>query len=233
MDDDVWIADVTLAASAQSGEELRAFYGDRLGFQTTTAGAELALAVGRAALRFAPARPGDEPFYHLALLVPGDRYEAARDWARSETELLHRPGETSTTFAFPAWDALACYFHDPVGNIVELIAHRGIDAGGRTGPFVAGEITAISEVGLVAADPAAAAGTLASAGLELWSGDTAGDAALAFVGRQAHTLILTSRARPWLPTQRPAEGHPASVTVRDGSGQKVRVEVDAGTVTAR
>jgi len=24
------------------------------------------------------------------------------------------------------WDAQACYFHDPAGNIVEFIAHRGL-----------------------------------------------------------------------------------------------------------
>jgi len=204
MDDDLWIAEAILSAPAASLEALRA-------------------AVPR----------GPQPFHHLALLVPGDRYDAAREWAAATTGLLHRPDETSTTFAFPAWDALACYFHDPVGNIVELIAHRAIGETGRTGRFGAGELTAISEVGLVVSDPPAAAATLACTGLELWSGDTAGDEALAFVGRQAHTLILTSRARPWLPTHRPAESHPAAVVVRDGAGHEVRVALDGGTVAAR
>ena len=77
------------------------------------------------------------PFYHFALLVPGDRFDAALAWARERVELLPDRETGEVVFDFTNWDARAVYFHDPAGNIVELIAHRGIGEGGVTGPFAA------------------------------------------------------------------------------------------------
>ena len=228
MGSDVRITWARLAAGSAAMDALQRFYVGCLGFSADSgAGDRLTLAIGDARLEFAAVADGTAPFYHFALLVPGDRYPAARGWAERCAELLSRPGQTSTTFRFEAWDADACYFHDPAGNIVELIAHRGIgeeraDAAG----FAAGELLAISELGLVVTDPPAAAHVLASAGLDLWSGGAEGEDALAFIGRQAHTLILCRPGRPWLPTQRPAECHPVSASL---SGVRpVTVEVAGG-----
>jgi hypothetical protein len=144
------------------------------------------------------------PFYHFAFLVPGDRFEEAQAWAGERAELLGDP------FDFSFWDAQACYFHDPAGNIVELIAHHGLEEG--PGPIVRG----ISEIGIVTADsPGAVARLQDELGLELWSGDAEG---LAFVGRKAHTLIVSGVGRGWLPTRRASEPHPAAVTIT-GTGR--------------
>src|SRR3954462_11649834 len=97
--------EVTLRAPAGLLPELERFYDGMTG-ETT--------------LRF---RAGDwEPFYHFALLVPGDRFEAAHAWAEDEFELLG-----GGVFEFENWDARAVYFLDPAGNIVELIAHHGLE----------------------------------------------------------------------------------------------------------
>ena len=226
---DVVITSVRLAAAPAALEPLHRFYAGCLGFTAEVgAGERLTLVVGGGRLEFAPGSDGGRPFYHFAFLVPGDRYAAARTWLERCAAPLGRPGQTSTTFRFDDWDADACYFHDPAGNIVELIAHRGIGAG-RTagGPFAAGELLGISELGLVVIDPAAAVHTLASAGIDLWSGGVAGDGALAFVGRQAHTLILCRPGRPWMPTQEPAESHPVTVRVTDA----VTVELADGILS--
>jgi len=143
-------------------------------------------------------------FYHFAFLVPGDRFDAAETWAGARVELL-------ATIDFPAWDARACYFHDPAGNIVELIAHRETGASGHTGPFAAGELLGISELGLPGADAA----ELAAFGLPVW--DAFGP--LSFCGRKAHTLIVTPVGRGWLPTDRAAEIHDAVVAVRGLEGE--------------
>jgi hypothetical protein len=149
-----------------------------------------------------------EPFYHFAFLVPGDRFEAAQAWAGERAELLGDP------FDFAFWDARACYFHDPAGNIVELIAHHGIGDGSQA------MILGLSEIGIVTADPPGAVTRLEhELGLELWSGDPEG---LAFVGRKAHTLILSSAGRGWLPTRRPSEPHPVDVTI-SGTGREGEV----------
>lgn len=229
---DVQIRSVELAAAGTAMGALQRFYRDCLGFREPAGERDrLTLAVGDARIVFSPAADGERPFYHFALLAPGNRYAAARRWIERCTQLLSRPGQTSTTFRFEAWDADACYFHDPAGNIVELIAHRGVgQADADAGGFAAGELLGISEVGMVVTDPPRAARTLADAGLKLWSGGVDGADALAFIGRQAHTLILCAPGRPWLPTQRPAQLHPVSATLSTG-GDPVSVRVADGVVT--
>src|SRR5215216_3465556 len=168
----------------------------------------LAFRTGETELELRPSR--GEPFYHVALLLPGDRFAAALEWAQSRTTLLPEP---DTVFDFDFWDAQACYFHDPAGNIVELIAHRGVARSGRTGAFSAAELVGVSEVGLVG-DPAALAAALREGlGLGVWSGSVDDPGGLAFVGEQARTFILAPPGRGWLPTGRPAEPHPVEAVI--------------------
>jgi hypothetical protein len=151
-----------------------------------------------------------EPFYHFALLVPGDRFDAALEWARERVDLL--PGqEGNEVFDFGFWDAQACYFHDPAGNILELIAHRGVEERGTRGPFEPGELVGVSELGLVG-DPPALAAKLEPLGIQVWSGSL-DPGSLAFAGERARTFILAPAGRGWLPTGRPAEEHRVEATV--------------------
>src|SRR5262245_59858987 len=113
--------EVTLAGPAG----LLEFYGESLELPVE----DDAIRIGETKLRFAPAE--GEPFYHFALLVPGDRFDAALERARERVELL------GDVFDFDFWDARAFYFHDPAGNIVELIAHHGLEENARAGAFAA------------------------------------------------------------------------------------------------
>jgi hypothetical protein len=182
---------VTLAG--QPG--LSAFYHDVLGLPLDGD----AIVVGETRLRFEP--EDGAAFYHFALLVPGDRFDAALAWAQERVELL------GGIFEAEAWDARAVYFHDPGGNIVELIAHRGLEENGRSGPFSADELVGFSELGLVG-DPPRRLQVLESRGLRLWDGTTEEPDRLAFVGEPGRTLILAPTGRGWMPTGRPAEPHP-------------------------
>jgi len=173
--------EVTLAAPAGLIPELDRFYDGM---------------TGETALRFVAGE--GEPFYHFALLVPGDRFDAAHVWAEERFELL------GGVFDFENWDARAVYFLDPAGNIVELIAHHGLEENGREGGFRAEEIVGFSELGLVGTR----AERLAELGLPLWSGTIDDPERLAFVGEKGRTLILAEEGRGWLPTGRPAEPHP-------------------------
>jgi hypothetical protein len=163
------------------------------------------------------------PFYHFALLVPGDRFDAAFNWAQERFELLPDPDNGELVFDFSNWNALACYFHDPAGNIVELIAHRGVGERGTSGQFSGAELLGFSELGLVG-DVRALAQDLEQLDLHLWDGTLDEPGRLAFVGEKARTLILCPEGRGWLPTGRPAEPH-AVDAVLAGSGQR---EVDTG-----
>jgi catechol-2,3-dioxygenase len=210
------ITRVELETPADALDALAGFYGGTLGLPVGTARGAVTVDVGGAELVLGAAPGERRPFYHFALLVPGDRFDAAHGWIGARAELL--PGEHGdTVFAFDFWDALACYFHDPAGNIVELIAHHGTGAHGGTGPFAAVELAGISEIGIVTSRPAAAAALLErELGLALWSGAVGEAGGLGFVGRKAHTLILAGAGRGWLPTGRTAEPYPVAVTVTGG-----------------
>lgn len=184
-------AEVTLAAPL----DLRDFYGSELGLPHDGD----AIVVGETELRFRVEEGG--AFYHFALLVPGDRFEAALAWAGERVELL------GDVFDFDWWDARAVYFHDPAGSIVELIAHRGLEENGRTGAFAADELVGLSELGLVG-DPPLLLRELEQLGLRLWSGTVEEPESLGFVGEKGRTFILAPPGRGWLPTGRPAEPHP-------------------------
>jgi catechol 2,3-dioxygenase-like lactoylglutathione lyase family enzyme len=192
----VRFSEVTLAAPP----ELPAFYGEVLGLPLAGA----AIRLGETLLRFEP--EDDGAFYHFALLVPGDRFDEALEWTHGRVELL------GDVFDFDFWDARAVYFHDPAGNIVELIAHHELDQNGRSGAFAAAELVGISELGIVG-DPPQLLRELETIGLELWDGSVEGKNQLAFVGEQGRTLILSPPGRGWLPTSRPAEPHPVELVL--------------------
>jgi catechol 2,3-dioxygenase-like lactoylglutathione lyase family enzyme len=211
---DLRIARVDLGAPRDGMDALAGFYGDALGLACARDGDTLTVAAGDAQLAFGAC--DGAPFHHFALLVPGDRFDAAVAWLAERAALL--AGKDGTEFDFSFWDARAVYVHDPAGNIVELIAHRGDAENGATGPFEADELAGISEMGIVGPGLAAAAAALRDElGLELWSGGVDDDeTGLGFVGRKAHTLILAGPGRGWLPTGRPAEIHPVAVTLAGG-----------------
>jgi catechol 2,3-dioxygenase-like lactoylglutathione lyase family enzyme len=202
---------VSLRVSDTSLTALRDFYGGRLGIPVLDDRSDLvAFGIGTTRLEF---RAGDgAPFYHFALLVPGDRFARALEWAGTCTELLPDRESGEVVFDFTNWSAEACYFHDPAGNIVELIAHRGLGESSAEGAFAAGELLGLSELGLVGS-PAALADGLAPLGLELWDGSVEGEGRLGFVGERGRTLILSSVGRGWLPTGRRAEPHPVEAVL--------------------
>lgn len=220
----------TLELSGALVGETAAFYGERLGLPLSLVdGDRVAVEVGESRLEWRTAE--GEPFYHIALLVPGDRFDAALGWAAERVEILTDRESGETVFDFEFWDALACYFHDPAGTIVELIAHRGLGQAGAAGPFRGEELLGLSEVGIVGDPPTDATALERELGLEVWDGTVEGERSLAFVGEQARTLILCRRGRPWLPTGRPAE--PYSVDVELAGGPKGSVELAGGSRVSR
>jgi hypothetical protein len=162
------------------------------------------LETGETELEFAAGE--GEPFYHFAFLAPWERFD----------ELA--AGEE--VFDFDAWDAKAFYFHDPAGNIVELIAHRGLD-----GPL------GLSELGLVG-DTRAMASELRKVGLDLWDGSLDEPHRLAFVGERGRTLILAPPGRGWMPTDRPSEPHPVEAELSGTQAGEVELEDGLYRITA-
>jgi hypothetical protein len=201
---------VRLQAPEGSFSILEDFYIEQLGFKSTE---QSGVMIGETRLVF-EGGPG-EPFYHFALLVPGNRFDDALEWIAERTEVLPDLDTGEVVFDFDNWNALACYFHDPVGNIVELIAHRGVDETGTKGPFSAAEVVGFSELGLVGDRAEMATALHSELGLEHWDGDLTEEARLAFMGQKARTFIVSPESRGWLPTGRPAEAHPCDVELSE------------------
>lgn len=201
-----------LHAPTRSLPALVDFYSGRLGADRLEQREEqVAFGIGKTRLEFVSGV--GEPFYHFALLVPGNRFGEALEWIGRHVELLPERDSREVVFDFSNWDAQACYFHDPAGNIVELIAHRAIGDSSREGSFAADELLGLSELGLVGDLVAMARLLDERLDLELWDGTLEGEGRLAFVGEKARTLILCPEGRPWLPTGRPAEAHPVDAVV--------------------
>jgi len=187
-------------------DAVREFYAHKLGLEQI---GENGVRVGVSELSFQEG--GGRPFYHFAFLVPGDRFDAAKEWVADRVTLLGGGDIDGVVFDFENWNALALYFHDPAGNIVELIAHRELGQNGRNGSFDGSELLGLSEVGLVGEQTKLARG-LAQLDLHLWDGELA-PGRLAFFGERARTFIVASQGRGWLPTGQPAEAHPVEATI--------------------
>ena len=220
-----------LGAPAGQLAALRDFYAERLGLDAVLSADELCVTVGETRLCF-EAVP-DEPFYHFAFLLPGDRFEAAQRYARTRTELLEDPDSGHATFEFDFWSAHACYFADPAGNIVEFIAHRALEPTGRTEPFEACELLGISEIGLVGDTIEMATALNERLGLDLWDGPVDSPASLGFIGTKGRTLVLAPEGRGWLPTGRPAERHPVTVEIAGAGVGRVTLEDSLYEVVSR
>lgn len=214
---------VCLAAAQETDAALRRFYTDQLGFPPFDGGGQHGFGVGGTRLEFSPTSDR-EPFYHFALRVPRNRFVAAREWLARHAELLSEPDSNETTFQFPNWNAEACYAHDPGGNIVELIAHRGLPGESPcSGPFAATELLGVCEIGLVGDNPPAMARALERIGIKLWDGTLDLPGRLAFMGGPDGTLILAATGRGWMPTEREAELFEVNVDVAGAQDAEVIV----------
>jgi hypothetical protein len=200
------IVEARLQTASSTLAGLVHFYRDLLGVPVRRAERGEALGIGSTTVAFEPVEVG-RPFYHFAFRVPRNRFAAARDWLGGRTDLLPDPSSGDTRFAFGSWNAEACYALDPGDNIVELIAHHELpEESPHTGPFTAGELLGVCELGVVVPDPRAAAVVLEPLGITLWDGTLdGGRERLAFLGGRDGVLIICRPRRGWMPTGRPAE----------------------------
>jgi len=201
---------VILEADESKADALRDFYAGALGL--ANAGPST-FQVGATTLEFRPAVQG-EPFYHFALRVPRNRFDAAQTWLGAHAALLPDEETGDTRFDFTFWNAEACYVHDPCGNIVELIAHHELpEETAGDGPFEGGELLGVCELGAAGDDIPAMAQALDALGIELWDGTIDEPGRLAFMGGRDGVLILAPLSRGWLPTGRPSEPWPVEAVV--------------------
>ena len=196
-------AGLTLEAAAP--DALEPFYRDGIG-----------LPIADTAVSF---RPGAACTHHIAFRVADAGFESAKARLAGVADLLTEDGRDE--FDFPFWDARACYALDPAGNIVELIALRGLPGDGDR-PL------ALAEVGLPVADVLATAAQLeAELGISTWDGDPPSPKFTA-VGARGATFIVVPLDRAWYPTDRRNE--PARLTVVMEGVRAAEVEIGGARI---
>jgi catechol-2,3-dioxygenase len=174
-----------------------AFYTEVLGLPSIDAPEGMAFQVGSSLLTFRAAPVNRRPVYHVAFHVPFAQFAAAQRLVRTHTPLLTDPGGAELIM-HDAWDAVAFYFVDPAGNILECIARRNSVVETNSAPQGPG-ITGIAEIGLVTDDvPSTTAALGDQLGLAPYRG-SAGDSFTA-LGDDTGLLIVVQRKRPWWPT---------------------------------
>ena len=205
-------------------ERLRCFYSETLGIPLLDAGADsFSLRIGASVLEF---RRGDAPPYHFAINIPSNLFDVARVWLAARTPLLPMP-DGGDTMHWRAWNAHACYFRDPDGNIGELIARHNLAGDGAPNDGSAfdpaAHLLGISEIGLALDDVGASCRFIEEGlGLPVWD---AGDGVrFRALGGERGLLICVRRGHAWFPTSDVrAEPAPLCVTFAGEEARELRL----------
>ena len=80
------IARAELAVAAARLDAVADFYEQTLGFAVERRDGRVVVPVGADVLELVATGDGTDPFHHFALLVPGDRFDAARAWLGERAE---------------------------------------------------------------------------------------------------------------------------------------------------
>ena len=126
-------------------QEQKYFYTRKFEFEVLDESEEhLTLKMGSTHLTFRENRL-NKAYYHFALDIPYDSVNKAAKWLDKRVEIIET--EDGPIKDFSSWEALAVYFLDPAGNIVEFIGRKRIKSEART-VFNEKDVINISEVGL-------------------------------------------------------------------------------------
>lgn len=153
--------------------------------------------------------PNHTGTHHLAITVPSNKFDAAKEWINSRGDLLALDGADEFECS-PDWDAHSLYFTSPDGTILEFIIRRELD-NARSGPFQSSDLLCVSEVGIAMADVTHAVEQLAELGISPYGWNAPDFAPL---GDVDGLLILVSPDRSWFPTHQTAQITPISVSAR-------------------
>jgi catechol 2,3-dioxygenase-like lactoylglutathione lyase family enzyme len=191
-----------VAIVAPNPEAQQTFYEKLLELPRTTSTTKLGVGapevvgvrVGETELLFQPAPPGSTPTYHFAFRIPGNQFPEAKRWLAERADLLRHKSDDE--FSWDFWDAKAVYVRDPAGNIVELLAFRGLDETER--PFTSASLLGVAELGLPVYDvPATVAILNQTLALGLWDRTKPAPDLITPLGERGASFILVTLGRDW------------------------------------
>lgn len=183
---------------------------------------ELSLLLGETLISFQNS-PEENPVYHLAFDIPGNKLEEAYNWLKQRTTIL--PVTAETEFSdFQLWNAKSFYFYDNNGNLLELICRYDLDNDSDR-IFDGSSILYVSEIGLVSDDVPFLAETLMNKyGLEVYSKQPAQDNFTA-LGDEEGLLIIVNVDRNWFPTDKKAKSFRTKIVFNTGTNEDQELSI--------
>ena len=203
-------------------ETMKEFYTQHLGFSICGENPNgFQIQVGTSILEFTNEKVAGEPYYHFAFNIPANQFQEAKEWLKGKTTLLLEDGEDEADFSF--WPAHACYFEDPAGNIVELIARYNENPNGES-PFSVNSILNISEIGLIVKDAPMVGEQFKEINIFDSDNDPVTNFSLNFMQENNNGvfIILTSIDRRWLFSEKKSKIFPMKITL----GKQLVIGVD-------
>jgi catechol-2,3-dioxygenase len=201
-----------------------AFYRDALGLGVlTTEPGKAHVPVGNSWLIFSE-NPGLEGSYHFACNIPCNQIREGMAWLERAGITLIANEKNEQRIDFPNWNAEACYFLDPAGNIVELIARRDLHNESEQF-FGPASLLEISEIG-IATDDVTTWIEQAERSFGISAFDKQKPAAeFAAIGSDTGLFIVAKTGRKWLLTDIPAAKLPLEVNFENERGEMFNLAV--------
>ena len=194
-------------------EIMKEFYTQCLGFSIYEERLNaFQIQVGTSIIEFTNENVVGEPYYHFAFNIPANQFREAKEWLKEKTMLLLEGGEDEADFSF--WSAHACYFEDPGGNIVELIARHNVSPNSES-PFSVNNILNISEIGLIVQDAPKVGEQLGKFNIFERDNDPITNDSLNFMQENNNGvfILLTSIGRRWLFSEKKSKIFPMRITI--------------------
>ena len=167
---------------------------------------------GSSIIEFTDKDVAGRPYYHFALNIPSNQFREAKEWLKGKLTLLVEDGKDEADFSF--WPAHSCYFEDPAGNIVELVA-RYKENPINESAFSVNSVLNISEIGLVVKNAKRVGEQLEAIGILESEGDAISNSSLNFMqeNKNGVFILLTNTGRRWLFSDKKSEIFPLKITL--------------------
>ncbi|MGM0836703.1 MAG: VOC family protein [Bacillota bacterium] len=146
------------------------------------------------------------PYYHLAFRTNEMHFDQFYSILENTSLLL--PDEHGSTSLF--WKGKQMYFHDPEGNVLEILA-RDIPIYARTN-----SLYDICEVGL----PSSNIDELSDFLSEVKNEFISENESFRFFGDRHGVFVLVKEGRPWYPKDKPAQIDPVTIEIYAGKSEK-------------
>lgn len=151
----------------------------------------------------------ESPYYHFAFNISENKHNQALKWLKKRGIQINFIDGHEQYFS-RSWNSHSIYFYDPAGNVVEFIARHNLICH-LEGDFSPADILNISEIGLVVDnvfDMEDRIGDFLDAPIFI-----EGNAMFAPLGNEEGLIILSSRNRNWLGSNKECKVFPLEVKI--------------------